>query len=433
MFLSAGTIVKFHTWPPEENDTPDPTYTSSIPSTITHASWCNDNNYLALLSENGNPEVVSTRDKNYARLVHTVQALPDVTSLAFQKTTKKYLALGTANAQIALYDTKHRAITKLYTNLTSAVRDVDFNIEDRCMAAACDDGIVAVYGVTEDDTNETLKMPSMARPTVLRFHPRKTNHLAVCSEKGEVVLWDIATSKKIFYAQPHTDAVSGLALASCDAFLISVGRDHKLCVYDANIGECLFRSSLQEPLSSVDIMVRGNCMAVGSDDGIVYIYDVRRLVQPLHTFQPHSTRVNKIMFANQFIRPKAVDNAAASKASVDTGLSTTEDLNESHERLREENVANNINGTTTTVNGTDSVLYESLKKAMIKTLRLHINDLSNKLSDYFVNLKELMESEIATLDTAIDEKCLSLITQLLEEEKQNSDTSISENKEEFVS
>lgn len=433
MFLTAGIIVKFHTWPPEENDTPDSTYTPSIPSTITHASWCNDNNYLALLSENGNPEVVSTRNKDYARLVHTVQAVSDVTSLAFQKTTKKYLALGTANAQIALYDTKHRAITKLHTNLTSAVRDVDFNIEDRCMAAACEDGIIAVYGVSEGNTIETLKMPSLARPTVLRFHPRSANHLAVCSEKGEVILWDIATSKKTFYAQSHTNVVNGLALASGDAFLISVGQDHKLCVYDVNVGECLFRSSLQEPLSSVDIMVRGNCMAVGAEDGSVYIYDIRRLVQPLHTFQPHTTRVGKILFENQCIRPKTADNAAASKASVDTCLSATVDLNESQERLGDGNVANNINGTTTTFNGADSVLYDNFKKAMIKTLRLHINDLSNKLSDYFLNLKELMESEIATLDTAIDDKCLSLISQLLDEEKQNSDISISEHKEEFVS
>lgn len=407
MFLSAGTVVKFHTWPPDENDA-EPIYTPSARSIITHASWCNNDSYLALLVEGANPEIVSTRDKNYARLVHTVQVIPDVTSLTFQKTTKKHLVLGTANSQVALYDTKHRAITKLYTNLTSPVRDVDCNADDQCLAAACIDGNISVYGTVEGDICETLKLPNMARPTVLRFHPKNPNHLAAASEGGDVVLWDIVNARRLFYAQPHSGPVTGMALALDESVVVSVGGDHKMCLYDLNMGECLFRNNLQEALSAVDLKVGGHLMAVGSEDGQVFVYDRRRLVQAVHSFKAHDERVNKIVFANQFFKPKLANRYAASKGSSDTA--TSDELNVSPERSTDDvNVGNNESD--------ENLVYDNLKKVMVKALRYHISDLSSKINDYFLSLKDVMENEIATLDSAIDEKCLSLLSCLTDDEK----------------
>lgn len=432
MFLSAGTTVKFHNWPQEENDIPDPEYSLSIPTIVTHASWCNDNNYLAILSEKSNPEIISTRDKNSARLVHTVQSVPDVTALVFQKTTKKYVALGTANAQVALYDTKHRAITKLYTNLTSTVRDVDFNIDDHCMAAACEDGSIVVYSLIGGDLFETLKLPNMARPTVLRFHPKVCNRLAGCSEKGDIVLWDIVTTRKIFSAQSHTNCVSGLAMTADDATLVSVGRDHKLCVFDINKGECAFRSNLHEPLTAVDVMADGHCMAIGSDDGNIYIYDMRRLVQPVHTFKPHSSRVSKILFANwELYKSKVV---VPFRESVDTNISITDELDESQDGSRaskEYVVDSNSKFLSPTTSWHDNILYDNLKKHIVKTLRHHISDLSNKLSSYIASLKDVMQTEISTLDAAIEEKCLAIAALLMEDDK-DSERSINETKEEIA-
>lgn len=417
MFLTAGAVVKFHTWPAEENEPSDLIYTPSTTSNITHVSWCNDGNYLALLTENGNPEIVSTRDKNSARLVHTVQVVPDVTSLAFQRTTKKYLALGTANAQVALYDTKHRAITKLYSNLTSSVRDVDFNLEDHCMAAACTDGRISVYGLIEGDICETLKLPNTARPTSLRFHPKRPNHLAASSENGDVVLWDIITTRKIFHVQSHSCPVSGLALTSDDAFLVSVGENHKLCVYDIGAGECTFRSSLQEPLSAVDVMTAANYMAIGCNSGNVYLYDMRKLVQPVFSYKPHSKRINKILFSNQFIKSKGMGTSTPSKVSIDTFISTPEEVIEAQERpnQNEENNSDNY----MVISRPENLVHDNVKKVMMKAMRYHISDLSNKVSEHFASLKEVMESEIATLDTAIDEKCLSVASFLKKKVKES--------------
>lgn len=405
MFLSASTDVKFHSWPAEENESSELVYTPCTTSAISHVSWCNDGNYLALLSENANPEIVSTRDKNSARLVHIVQVVPDVTSLAFQKTTKKYLALGTANAQVALYDTKHRAITKLYSNLTASVLNVDFSLEDHCMAAACSDGRIAVYGLIEGDICETLKLPNTARPTSLLFHPKRSNYLAASTENGEVVLWDIITTRKVFHVQSHGCPISGMALTTDDAFLVSVGENHKLCVYDISAGECTFRSCLQEPLTAVDVMTAANYMAVGCSTGNVYLYDMRKLVQPVFSLKPHSNRINKVLFSNQFVRSKAMgNNSTPSKVSLDTFISTPEGSD--HQERINQNEENIIE--TAVLNQPEAIVHENMKKVMLKALRYHISDLSTKVSDHFASLKEVMKSEISTLDTSIDEKCLSV-------------------------
>lgn len=182
-----------------------------------------------------------------------MQSINDATSVSFQRTTKKCLGLGTACGQVALYDTKHRAITKLYTALSSVVKYIDFNCVDSCMGVACENGILTAYCMLEDEVGETFKLPNSAEPTVMRFHPENCSCLAAATANGDVVLYDVAATRKTFFAQSHTSAVTGLAMALSGGALVSVGEDHKMCIYDLNINECLFRNNLQQPLSSVDM------------------------------------------------------------------------------------------------------------------------------------------------------------------------------------
>lgn len=403
MFLSAGLDIKFHSWPPEDGDS-DQTYSPNATSKITHVSWCNDNNYIALLSENGKPEIISTRLKHNVKLVHTIQAVSDVTALAFPKNTKKYLSLGTASAQVALYDTKNRVITKLYANLPSPVRYVDFNAQDQCMGVACADGTVMAYGTDEDDDSAFLKLSVSSQPTALRFHPENSKYLAVASENGEVVLWDIASTRKMFYTQSHTSTVSGLALASSGGTLISVGHDHKICVYDMNIGECLFRNNLQQPLTAVDLNYDGDLLAVGFEDGTLYAYDMRKLIQPVFTCRSHNSRVNKILFNNRVVESEPCEGCA-SKISSDVYF-VGKGAECSNYEAEDKNV--------------DSAIFLKLKKDVVKSLREHVDDLSNKMRKHFILFKDFLENEFATLDNVIEEKCdfLRMTTEIGENSEQ---------------
>ncbi|KAI4467895.1 protein nedd1 [Holotrichia oblita] len=172
MLMSAAVELKFHFWPKVHEDI---TYKPSVSSRITSASWSKDNSYLTYLSEKSKPEIISLKDSNNIKLVHTVATINDVSSVIFQKTTKKCLAIGTQNGQVAMYDTKSKTINKLFENVPSV-------------------------------------------------------------------------------------------------------------------------SSTQHPLSAVDVSLDGTTVAIGSQEGIIYLYDMRNFLQPVMVWKAHNSKINKLLF-----------------------------------------------------------------------------------------------------------------------------------------
>lgn len=78
-----------------------------------------------------------------------------------------------------------------------------------------------------------------------------------------------------------------------------MGYDHKVCIHDLIINECVFRSSLQNPLTAVDISPDGYSVAIGAEDGTIYIYDLRNLMQSIVTVKVHSSPITKLIFESK--------------------------------------------------------------------------------------------------------------------------------------
>lgn len=389
MFISASTEIKFHSWPQIEGE-PDPIYTSNGHSKVTHVSWCNDNNYLALLSEKNKPEILSTRNRRTIKLIHTVQSINDATAVAFQKTTKKSLGLGTGSGQVALYDTKHRAITKLYASLGSVVKHIDFNVIDSCMGVACKNGTLTAYCMLEDESGETFKLPNASEATVMRFHPENCSCLAAATVDGDVVLYDVAASRKIFFAQSHTSAVTGLAMALSGGTLVSVGEDHKMCIYDLNINECLFRNNLQQPLTAVDMCYDSYLLAVGMEDGFLSLYDMRKLIEPIYSIRAHNSRISKVLFENEHVDNNEILDDCASKISSTSHSSVPTSPDVKGPEKEEKSTIES---------------YRQFKEEVIEALHNQVNDLSCKMKEHFALFKSFMDNEFATMDNVIEEKC----------------------------
>lgn len=397
MFISASTDVKFHSWPRVDYEY-DAAYTSNNNSRVIHASWCNDNNYLAILPEKCKPEIISTRNRHCVKLVHTVQVVNDVTAVAFQKTTKKCLGLGTAHGEVTIYDTKHRTISRIYTNLSGEVKFLDFDREDKCMAVACDSGAITVHRTTAEDMGKTFDLPGSSEPTVMRFHPDDGSCLASATTAGEVVVWDVLAAKKTFCVQSHISPVTGLAMSSSGGLLVSVGQDHKMCVYDLGISECLFRNNLQQPLSCVDLHFGGRLLAVGQDDGKLLLYDMRKMIQPVHIYNEHTARINKVLFENQLgdacelfdETSSKISDSINSHSSHSSG-SQTPDSREAPKRTSRATL--------------DPLMYQKLRKEMMMSLQSHVYDLSNKMTEHFSLFKNFIDNEFRALEGALEDKC----------------------------
>lgn len=109
-------------------------------------------------------------------------------------------------------------------------------------------------------------------------------------------MWDVNATKKFFFAHNHSAAVHGVTLSYCSDLAVTVGYDYKFCIHDLNIRECVFRSALNQPLTAVDMTADGVHLAIGTEDGQMFVYDIRNLLRPVVTWKPHNTTVTNILF-----------------------------------------------------------------------------------------------------------------------------------------
>lgn len=77
---------------------------------------------------------------------------------------------------------------------------------------------------------------------------------------------------------------------------ITVGTDRKFCIHDINIKECVYRSSLSQSLTAVDMSGNGVEMALGTEDGYMFIFDIRNLLRPIVAWKQHSSAVTNVLF-----------------------------------------------------------------------------------------------------------------------------------------
>lgn len=292
MFVTAGVDLKFH----EIGDTSLFAHQPFSFGNITSLSWSNDNGFITTLSENGVPEVISLKEPKEVKTVHVVTAVKDVSVASFQKTTKRFIGLGTYSGRCVLYDTKNKAIHQQFPDVPGAINLLDFNYGDRQMAVTSLGGDMFLFDVNNANVLKTYATPDVV--SAMRFHPHDRNLLICGLENGSLMQWDIEIGKSVHCNQLHSAAVSGLALTSGSGTYISVGYDNKFCIYDTNSGTCTFRSNQRHPLTSVDAHIDDNAVAIGTLFGNLHIYDARNLIMPSASEIPHNSKINKIAFEN---------------------------------------------------------------------------------------------------------------------------------------
>jgi WD40 repeat protein len=95
----------------------------------------------------------------------------------------------------------------------------------------------------------------------------------------------------------HVGAVTGIKELGETTQVVTVGEDHLLCIWEATTGSCLFRERLNCKLTYLQASQDGNKIFVGSEGGVVRIYDVSNRCLPrlvkLHKF--YNTEISKIV------------------------------------------------------------------------------------------------------------------------------------------
>lgn len=380
MFASASTSLRIHSWPADQ------IYEKAefIPisnSKISHMSWCNDNTYLAIHQENEKPQILSTRNLDNIRTVHTITT-PNVSSIVFKNKTKRNLAMGTQNGEVLIYDTKCREITKCYGKLVSPIEHTAFSFDDLHLGVLCED--TAVIFDTESDGEINTEFKHDDKCTSIKFHPTEINRVVVGGEKGYVSLWDTRVSVKAFSAQLHSDNVTGLNLSRCGNYLISSGKDHKFCLTDLNSGKCKFRLNLNLPISSMDLRYDDKLIAVGLIDGSIHLYDLNFTLQPLSIIKAHDFSTNKVLFAN------AVQNGNDNESMITTVV------------LNNNISANQIKANELEVENMDNL--KQLKNEIVKMMKQQSDELESRLNDHCRKLQQFVNNEFKMINNLLKDK-----------------------------
>ncbi|XP_018330885.1 protein NEDD1-like [Agrilus planipennis] len=403
MFVSAGTDLKFYSCPVDETEFH---YLPQSTSKITSLSWCRDNSYLVFLSQQAQPEIISLKSSQNIKKVHTITALKDVSSVVFQKTTKKSIGIGTSNGQIALYDTKNKAISKLYPSINSRITCVDFDQKDETMAVAGANGTINILQLAASKFLTFYKTTDNSAANIVKYHPMSKNILATATDGGGICIWDVSASQKLFSAQMHTKPVGGLALGRQNDLFISAGFDRKFCVHDLNIKECVFRGNLRQPLSAIDISTRDDYIVLGTDEGMIYIYDFRYLLQPLSNWKAHNVAVNKIAFANEGKAECDSNKPRSSKAAVANKSRKENSENEKTSATvvaynNQNNDKKNTNNSNNNTEPSNVNLLVNDMKLLIKNKTKYINSQMKKQFDVY---RKILLDEFKSLDKQIDNK-----------------------------
>lgn len=294
MLVSCATDVKLHEYPSYELAH---IYRPAVGSSghIRNVSWCKDGSWLTVVPNQGNAEIIRTKDD--VHLLQSVLGVAQPTTAVFMRTTKKNIVMSTMNGGILLYDIKARGIKKKFSNSGSIVNLLDWNLKDTHLAAGSTDGQVTLYSNTTNQKSSVFKVPASKSVSALRFHRSQRNILASASDEGVVVLWDINAGKRKFHMSSHQAPVTDIAFSTKNHNLMcSVGLDRQLQCYDINTDEVALSVLADHPLSAVDMAPDGHTVAVGSSRGVIYIYDLRNHVKPMKVIQAHSGEIRRVLY-----------------------------------------------------------------------------------------------------------------------------------------
>ncbi|CAH0551486.1 unnamed protein product [Brassicogethes aeneus] len=384
MFASASESLSYHKWC--NNDLENYfIFTEENKGKYVNFSWSHDNTYIAVVQENEKPIILSSRDKTNMHHVHTVQVLDNVTNLAFKNHTKKIIAFGNSHGDVCIYNTKKRDVETKIPNLKTPINSLEYSVDDQQLAILNDQKLI-LYN-TENYNQDLSQLFHKSLCTTMKFHPIMPNQCAVGCLNGNVVFWDIYTSVKLRHYQKHSNKVTGVAMTSCGKQLLSGGLDYKICLIDNLMGDCVFRMNLHQPVTTMDLSPDDKLIAIGTEDGSVYLYDMRNYLQPIYRRKVHNTAVNKIKFEHGFVGNHEVLNFR--KSSISMGSEKEAELL-AIPKIPPPTVQKNE-------------IFEQIKRDLMKSLKLQMDDLEGQLIQHCSKFQNFLDNEFDSLHESL--KC----------------------------
>lgn len=272
------------------------------------------------MNSKGLVEILSPADHDVRSLQHI--PLKDTWSASFHRDGHRNIAIGTKSGNVMIWDTKNKSITKTFPSPSqqSCVNHLSYNAKNTSLAATMQNGDTVIYGLVSNIPVLTVKLTCSKSISAMKFHHESRSLLGLATDEGHVVLRDITTNKdKVFFENVHASPISDFAYSLINKdVMLSSGFDKIMHVYDVRLQNVVSTIRTSHTLTSIAINIE-NQVALGTKNGIVLIYDLRDLTNPLKVLKGHEEEVRKVSF--QPLRKKQISTEVSLREEIETSPS----------------------------------------------------------------------------------------------------------------
>ncbi|CAB3257939.1 unnamed protein product [Arctia plantaginis] len=289
-------------------------------------TWSDDSKYMLQVNSKGVVEILSPTDNDIRTLQHI--PLKDTWSASFHRDGHRNIAIGTRSGNVVIWDTKSKNIIKTFPTPSqqSSVNFVSYNAKNTSLAASMLNGDVIIYGLVSNIPVLTVKLPSSRSISAMKFHHESRSLLGLATDEGHVIMRDITTNKdKAYFQNVHGSPVSDIAYSLINRdVMLSTGYDKVMHVYDVRVQNVVSTLKTSYALTSLAINVE-NQVAFGTKNGVVLVYDLRDLTNPVKVIKGHEEEVHRVAF--QPIRKKIESTDISLREDNETTNLSTHKIN----------------------------------------------------------------------------------------------------------
>lgn len=299
--LAASCGRLLHFWRPLYDETVQKHKAIPFDHTVTSVAWNRNNKVIAVASDDGNLELRYNNGDPMNSLPFPVDGTSSgestrVNCLSWSQGSKR-LAAGRQDGIVLLHDLKEKACTSHRINATNGpIMAIEHQTEDAYLAIAGD-------GVTLHDPKTCMQFSRLPRPRTSSFGGSDATELmqrynclsinsrdravAAGTTSGMVTVWDCNVSAvKWQYVDRRSGGLTATRFVPLEpSMLWTAGADGELVLFDIRDGGSVHkissRISIGVPISALSVREASSHVAVGSADGMAYLYDPRRVDMPV--------------------------------------------------------------------------------------------------------------------------------------------------------
>lgn len=204
---------------------------SSDSNTVMDLAFSNDNRHL--LAAHGNSAKIWNIEKR--EVIRTFEQQGTLLAVAYSP-DNSYVALGGKDNTVQVWQTDSGILLHTFKGHHKEITDLKFSLDGGLLISASADKTIKVWDLQEKKLLKTLKGHRNWVKTLALS--RDSTHLVSAGFDRHILVWNLPDKEVTSYTaklkNPHSNWISALDISN-NNFLVSVGHDNKIALYNLNI------------------------------------------------------------------------------------------------------------------------------------------------------------------------------------------------------